>query len=206
MSKVEIDKNQLVRGQHIYVQRAGGVYTHHGIYVGKDSNESPVQYVIHFIGDPQNGSSIISASSINSVSSAGYGSSTSSQACKDCNYRRNIDGGVLKTCLNCFINDSLGETKLYLYRYGVSPEDKDVSSAGTCSCKPAKSPEEIVKNAYKKLKDPKPRKYNLLTSNCETFATECSTESGESGQADNVIKKAGFAGVGVLTVGRCLFL
>ncbi|XP_038719913.1 uncharacterized protein LOC120012539 [Tripterygium wilfordii] len=192
--EVEIDKNQLVPGQHIYVYRSIPLtYTHHGIYVGKDSKKSHVQFVIHFVGDLQNGSFSISVSSIN------YGSSSSSQACEDCNYRRNIDSGVLRTCLKCFIDGSLGETKLYLYQYGVSTTDKRACFAGTCSCKEAKSPKEIVKNAYKKLQDPKPRKYNLLTNNCETFATECSTENGESGQADKVIRTAvvttGIAGV-----------
>ncbi|KAF5737830.1 NC domain-containing-related-like protein [Tripterygium wilfordii] len=181
---VEIDKNQLVPGQHIYVDRAGGVYTHHGIYVGRDSNKSHVQYVIHFLSTPKNGSS------------------TNSQRCEDCKYGKNANGGVVRTCLNCFMSCPLGGTKLYLYQYDVSLIDKHMGVPGSCSSAPAKPLEEIVKTAYEKLNQAKPREYNLLTYNCETFATECSTGKGESGQVvDNatrmVIPPTSFVGAGI---------
>ncbi len=45
-----IHRNTLKRGDHIYAYRGWGVYSHHGIYIGK--NKSGVHIVIHFTGNP----------------------------------------------------------------------------------------------------------------------------------------------------------
>lgn len=140
------DIGRIPKGLHIYVQRTG--YTHHGIYIGDGK-------VIHF--GPKAGPTC---------------------ACKTCGFSINMDGGVVEfsiskgggvveTCLECFLHGG----SLCRYNYNTTWE----TTCPTCTTvKRRESESQIVETAKEKLKKGF-GKYNLLSNNCEHFATFCSS-------------------------------
>ncbi|KAJ0014129.1 hypothetical protein Pint_20458 [Pistacia integerrima] len=80
----------------------------------------------------------------------------STSSCSKCGYNRDRDSGIVKTCLDCFLN---GE-KLYIFEYGM----------------PCKSPDEVIKTTMEFLQGKQDfGKYNFVSHNCEDFASYCKT-------------------------------
>lgn len=127
-------------------------YTHHGIYIGDGK-------VIHFVG-PKAGPT---------------------RACKKCGFSRNTGHGVVETCLECFLHGG----SLCRYNYNVPRMILSITSHTMCpnctTTERSKSGSEIVETAKEKLKEGF-GKYNLLSNNCEHFATFCSTGTAFSQQ------------------------
>ncbi|XP_022720158.1 retinoic acid receptor responder protein 3-like [Durio zibethinus] len=88
-------------GDHIYSERSGGLYYHHGIYVGDDM-------VIHLMAPP-----II------------Y--NRFSDPCQKCGYKRNFSSGVIKTCLRCFLDGH----SLHVCEYRFSKPAHEVITMAT---------------------------------------------------------------------------
>ncbi|XP_062109846.1 protein LEAD-SENSITIVE 1-like [Humulus lupulus] len=160
-----VDWTSLKPGDHIYCYRRLNVYSHHGIYVGD-------YRVIHFMG-PERGSSI-SSSSI-SISSIFFG-----EHCNICGCKPKPQGGVVKTCLECFGN----LRHLLVFEYGVSQFEFLVKNKGTCSVDQSDDPDVVVRRATQILEDGAGfGEYDLWSNNCETFAVHCKTGKGRSTQA-----------------------
>lgn len=128
------------------------LYTHHGIYIGDGK-------AIHFVG-PKAGPT---------------------RACKKCGFSRNTGHGVVETCLECFLDGGF----LCRYNYDVPRMILSITSHTMCpnctTTERSKSGSEIVETAKEKLKEGF-GKYNLLSNNCEHFATFCSTGTAFSQQ------------------------
>ncbi|KAJ4822856.1 hypothetical protein Tsubulata_005319 [Turnera subulata] len=166
---VEVDIHDLKEGDHIYAFRGVGSYSHHGIYVGNGS-------VIHFMDIPPGGGS------------ARKTSSGSARACKSCGFDRDLHGGVVKTCVDCFIKsrDPLNHCNLYRYRYRVSKwEYHIINGRRNCTTLPSRPSKEVVAKAHELLEKGFGQ-YNLITRNCEDFATYCKTGKAHSGQVVSV--------------------
>ena len=89
------------------------------------------------------------------------------RACKKCGFSRNTGHGVVETCLECFLDGG----SLCRYNYNTTLE----TTCPTCTTvKRRESESQIVETAKEKLKEGF-GKYNLLSNNCEHFATFCSS-------------------------------
>ncbi|KAL5568145.1 hypothetical protein UlMin_024720 [Ulmus minor] len=152
------DRSKLSQGDHIYCFRNAHTYSHHGIYV--DDNR-----VIHFTRTQQD----------STQSSSNY------QACEDCGFQPNTQGGVVKSCLDCF---SKGH-RLHLFKYDVPSCDFKKNKSGTCSTRPCDSPDIVVSRATKMLNNGQLGfgEYDLMKNNCEHFARFCKTGVPKSLQA-----------------------
>ncbi|KAJ0078954.1 hypothetical protein Patl1_23228 [Pistacia atlantica] len=128
MGQKKSTPSMLNPGDHIFSNRAGILYYHHGIYVGDDM-------VIHLMG-------------------AGMKKSSSS-LCPKCGYNRDRDSGIVKTCLDCFLDGN----NLHIFEYGM----------------PCKSPDEVIRTATEFLQGKDFGKYNFAFNNCEDFASYCKT-------------------------------
>ncbi|KAJ6877132.1 phospholipase A and acyltransferase 4-like [Populus alba x Populus x berolinensis] len=89
-------------------------------------------------------------------------------ACKKCGFSRNTGlGVVVETCLECFLDGG----SLCRYNYNTTLE----TTCPTCTTvKRRESESQIVETAKEKLKKGF-GEYNLLSNNCEHFATFCSS-------------------------------
>ncbi|GAV90701.1 LRAT domain-containing protein [Cephalotus follicularis] len=163
---VAIAKKDLKPGDHIFAWRVIRAYSHHGIYVGDGQ-------VIHFT-TPQEALDEIAKEYPDSLI---VDENPKSKPCERCGY---IVGGspgigVMKTCIEHFAKT------YHLYQYNVSWLEVLLRPRGTCCPYKSKPLEDAVKTAYAKLKTGF-GKYNLLTNNCEHFATFCRTGRKFSGQ------------------------
>ncbi|XP_031270583.1 uncharacterized protein LOC116128980 [Pistacia vera] len=128
MGQKKSTPSMLNPGDHIFSNRAGILYYHHGIYVGDDM-------VIHLMV-------------------AGIKKSSSSLGPK-CGYNRDRDSGIVKTCLDCFLDSN----NLHIFEY----------------CMPCKSPDEVISTAMEFLQGKDFGEYNFAFNNCEDFASYCKT-------------------------------
>lgn len=135
-----------------------------GIYVGEDM-------VIHFLPYPK-AKSIISSSASSAASSSHPGESKN---CPKCGHSPDRDGGVVKTCLDCFLNGN----SIYVFVIGVSHKPLRF-----CSRLSSKPPEEVVAYASKLFKQNKFGDYSVLRNNCENFATLCKTGRSSCSQTE----------------------
>ncbi|GAV90699.1 LRAT domain-containing protein [Cephalotus follicularis] len=166
---VAIDKEDLKPGDHIYAYRVWGLYSHHGIYVGDGQ-------VIHF-SNTQQALDEIANENPDSLIVEELDENPKSEPCEICGY---IVGGspgmgVVKSCIEHFA------TTYQLYQYNVSLIKFWFMPNGTCCPYQSKPLEEAVQTAYAKLRTGFGN-YNLLTNNCEHFATFCRTGRKFSGQ------------------------
>ncbi|GAV66758.1 LRAT domain-containing protein, partial [Cephalotus follicularis] len=140
-------------GDHVFSFRLGGLYSHHGIYVGNGQ-------VIHF-NTPRE---VIAALAKENPNVPFDG--------EDDIWDPVANGspglGIVKTGIDHF------GSKIYLYKYGVSWIEFWLRKRGTCCPYKSKSLKEAVDTAKEKLKTGFGT-YNLLTNNCEHFATYCRT-------------------------------
>ncbi|KAK6932817.1 LRAT domain [Dillenia turbinata] len=105
------------------------------------------------------------------------------EACPKCGYREDLRRGVVKTCVDCFVD---GHKNLYLFKYGVSVEEFLNRRAGTCHRTQSRPPSEVIERAIQFLEREKDfGVYNLFNNNCEQFAVVC--KLGTTGLSKQVI-------------------
>ncbi|KAF3433949.1 hypothetical protein FNV43_RR25052 [Rhamnella rubrinervis] len=117
----KIQRWQLKIGDHIYTWRLGGIYAHHGVYVGDGK-------VIHFARAP--GPIIFSSRS--NRSSSYHPSGEDRVEC--CSIEEFLSGGDLK-----------------LYRYGVKRALFSIKRGGTCTLTSSDPPEKVRQRAFDHL-------------------------------------------------------
>ncbi|XWS64722.1 hypothetical protein CRYUN_Cryun05aG0028100 [Craigia yunnanensis] len=95
----------------------------------------------------------------------------SSSSCEKCGYKRDhCNGGIIKTCLDCFHYHH----PLQFYEYGVSFAELKRSRRGTCSVFNSKPPHEVIKIATDFLEKKSGfGRYDVFANNCEEFAMYC---------------------------------
>ncbi|KAL7147940.1 hypothetical protein ABFS83_06G144200 [Erythranthe nasuta] len=180
-----VERSDLVTGDHIYTWRTGFAYSHHGIYVGGNK-------VVHFTQDQH------SCSSAHSTSNwlASSFSNLPTKACldiPDCGFRKQKSGGVVMSCLNCFLGNGL----LSRFEYGVSRFAFIAKfRGGTCTTAVSDSQDSVTHRAMFLLHNGFGN-YDLFANNCEDFALYCKTgylvrsekeeAVGGSGQASSVV-------------------
>ncbi|KAH6759316.1 hypothetical protein C2S51_019551 [Perilla frutescens var. frutescens] len=148
----KVKGSDLEEGDHVYVYRVAGAYSHHGIYVGNGM-------VVHVSVDSCISSSNCSASC----------SSSSGEYC--CGFRR-AENAVTMTCLDCFLKKGW----LCRYKYGVSTGAFIAKvRAGTCTMAESDASEAVIHRAMYLLENGF-GDYHLLRYNCEVFALYCKTE------------------------------
>ncbi|CAN8256104.1 unnamed protein product [Cochlearia groenlandica] len=197
----KISREELKLGDHIYSWRIAYLYAHHGIYVGDGK-------VIHFTrgGGLELGTgTFLDNIIVSSVPNHRDGDNP----CLNCGDKSQLGGGVISSCLDCFLSGG----NLYLFEYNVS---KAVFVAkqrgGTCTTAPSDSWEDVVKRAEFLLSKNGFGEYHLLDNNCEDFAIYCKTglavlsitKLGSSSQANSVCAMGGLASLAfkVLGVGK----
>ncbi|XP_021282940.1 uncharacterized protein LOC110415571 isoform X1 [Herrania umbratica] len=106
----------------------------------------------------------------------GSGSSSkeieSSSPCQKCGYKRDCQAGIIKTCLDCFLD---GRSSFEFYEYGVPIYYFNKKPRGTCCVSPSKPDHEVVERATDLLERKGFGEYNLFANNCEHFAVYCKT-------------------------------
>ncbi|EYU43452.1 hypothetical protein ABFS82_06G142900 [Erythranthe guttata] len=180
-----VERSDLVTGDHIYTWRTAFAYSHHGIYVGGNK-------VVHFTQDQHLSSSPHSTSQWLTSSF----SNIPTIACldiPDCGFRKQTSGGVVMSCLNCFLGNGL----LSRFEYGVSRLSFIAKfRGGTCTTAISDSPDSVTHRAMYLLHNGFGN-YDLFANNCEDFALYCKTgylvrsekeeAVGGSGQASSVV-------------------
>ncbi|KAJ9186002.1 hypothetical protein P3X46_005562 [Hevea brasiliensis] len=171
-----VNPDELQVGDHIYVWRS--TYYHHGIYVGEVDG---VKYVIHFVSTEN----VFFVGSSSTASTSRSLPTNQVYPCAVCEYGRNTNPGVVKTCLDCFLSGGELQVKQY-----------DGNS------KPAK---EVVEKAYFLLEHGFDD-YDLARKNCEHFATFCKTGKPRSKQVETVSTFAAIIGAFGSILGAALML
>ncbi|XP_044478955.1 protein LEAD-SENSITIVE 1-like [Mangifera indica] len=155
MGRNESTRSELKPGDHIYSDKGEidiviaklNVYNHHGIYVGDG-------IVIHFLAPAKQ--------------------SNSSVPCKRCGHTPRLHYGIVRTCVDCFLDGH----SLYINYWG--------------DCKP---PYEVVKTAMEFCDGIRSfGEYELLNNNCEHFATFCKTGKKSSKEIKAAVIKITQAG------------
>ncbi|CAB4313986.1 unnamed protein product [Prunus armeniaca] len=149
-----ISRDELCPGDHIYAHRHGHAYSHHGIFVGEDR-------VIHF--NSTNGPKSVPTSS----------SSSTEPPCGKCGHDPKTNGGgLLRTCIDCFLKDH----HLHRFEYGVSRSHFILKLKGTCSTEDCDPNETAVSRATENFNNGEGfGVYQLRDNNCEHFACYCKT-------------------------------
>ncbi|PRQ45207.1 putative endopeptidase, NLPC/P60 domain, LRAT-like domain-containing protein [Rosa chinensis] len=191
----KIDRDQLKPGDHIYTWRNAYLYTHHGIYVGEGK-------VIHFTRAA--GREIGTGTVLDRFIFSSSPSHSAENPCTSCDDPSGRDGGVMSSCLDCFLSGG----DLYRFEYGVNPAFFLAKArGGTCTLASSDPSEDVLHRAFYLLKKKNGfGSYSLFKNNCEDFAIYCktgllvnsSTSLGRSGQASSGFSFAGVAsGIGV---------
>ncbi|KAM5557873.1 protein LEAD-SENSITIVE 1 [Rosa sericea] len=154
----KIDKESLERGDHIYCYRKGYLYSHHGIFIGEDR-------VIHFNRTKEGNTS------------------RRVKPCQKCGVDKNHLRGVVKSCVDCFLNGR----SLRRFRYGVSHRRFATNNVGTCTTGDPDSPDVTISRANDLFNKKDFGDYDLVQNNCETFAVFCKTGKRRSDQASTAI-------------------
>ncbi|CAN6564601.1 unnamed protein product [Malus baccata var. baccata] len=154
----KVDKSQIKPGDHVYTYRALHTYSHHGICVEADR-------VIHY-----------TRTQVEKKKLWMFWITK----CKNCGHHPDMARGVIKTCVNCFL-DGHG---LYRFEYGVSQAHFLLKFPGTCTTGRSNSADKVIPRATELLnKEQGFGDYNLFENNCESFAIFCKTGKRLSGQA-----------------------
>ncbi|TQD85851.1 hypothetical protein C1H46_028551 [Malus baccata] len=100
--------------------------------------------------------------------------------CKNCGHHPDIPGGVIKTCVDCFLDGH----RLYYCEYGVSYVHFLLKIPGTCTTGRSNSADKVIARATDLLnKEQGFGDYKLFSNNCESFAIFCKTGKRLSEQA-----------------------
>ena len=116
-----------------------------------------------------------------------YNNRTESESnghCKKCGYEQSKQRGVVKSCLDCFLEGH----RLYRFEYSVSSAHFTAKRSGTCYTGSCGTPDIVVRRANKMLNDNNTKGststghnlYNLFENNNVCFAVLCMTGSSKS--------------------------
>jgi len=179
-----VTANDLRPGDHIYTWRKGGIYAHHGIYIGNDQ-------VIHFL--PTEAATQLGEHALRGV-----------RAYLDNQLPTFIDEGIgalqnlsqqLARIQQTDIETFLHGGDLCRVKYG---DDGKIGlykkRSGTYQAEPSAPAEHVISRAQYLLQYADWCNYNLLNFNCEHFATLCKLGHAKSGQIE-----AFFNNLGALT-------
>ncbi|XP_004288570.1 PREDICTED: uncharacterized protein LOC101291280 [Fragaria vesca subsp. vesca] len=181
----KIDRDHLKPGDHIYSWRNAYLYAHHGIYVGDGK-------VIHFTRAA--GREIGTGTVLDRFIFSSSPSHSSENPCTSCDEPSGRDGGVMSSCLDCFLSGG----DLYLFEYGVNPAFFIAKArGGTCTLASSDPSEDVLHRAFFLLQNGF-GSYCLFKNNCEDFAIYCKTgllvftslSVGRSGQAASIFSAA----------------
>ncbi|KAI4299694.1 hypothetical protein L6164_033128 [Bauhinia variegata] len=211
----KIAREELKPADHIYSWRQAYIYAHHGIYIGDGM-------VIHFTRGA--GQETGTGTPLDHLLASSAPSQNTDNPCPKCGDQSRLDGGVMASCLDCFLFGG----ELYRFEYGVSRAFFLVKvRGGTCTRAPSDPPEVVLHRASFLLENGF-GVYNIFKNNCEDFAIYCKTglllvsnsSLGRSGQAASYVATAktlvsmpflsltasfsgwGVAGYGMYSVGR----
>lgn len=159
-----VDRSDLRAGDHVYSWRAGYTYAHHGIYVGDN-------HVVHFTrGSDQDlgvGTSLINSFASSSIPKQHLSCTNPTGYCGF----QNGNNGVIRSCLNCFLDGGY----VRRFEYGVT---KAVFFAqalrGTCTLAQSDPPGVVIHRAEYLLQNGFAN-YDVISMNCEDFAIYCKT-------------------------------
>ncbi|KAH6777681.1 hypothetical protein C2S52_006724 [Perilla frutescens var. hirtella] len=196
---MKVDRSELQAGDHIYVWRLGFIYSHHGIYIGKDkvvhltqrwnlrtsSHSSSTSFRSTYLDNPN-------AVVVNRELEYG-GKKTKNRVSqvRKKGQKKNQRTGVILSSLDSFIRNG----SLYRYEYGVSRGAFIAKlRGGTCTTANSEPPEVVINNAKYLLRNGF-GKYDVIKNNCEDFALYCKTgillrgqeSRGGSGQASSAL-------------------
>ncbi|KAJ9702945.1 hypothetical protein PVL29_004618 [Vitis rotundifolia] len=158
----KISREQLKPGDHIYSWRTAHIYAHHGIYTGEGM-------VIHFTRAA--GQEIGTGTELDRAFFVSVPSHSSDAPCPRCGYHLRLRGGVISTCLDCFLADG----DLYLFRYDVSLAFFIAKfRGGTCTLAASDPPADVIHRASFLLQHGF-GVYQIFKNNCEDFAVYCKT-------------------------------
>ena len=162
-----VEPSQLKPGDHIYVWRALGTYSHHGIYTGKPGRE-----VIHFTGDGNNSLNLMRSKS---AKRGGFG---------------------IRIC-GSSLDEFLADGTLRLVAYGHEENIiYKLKRPGTCHATKSQPADQVVMAAEFYLDHPDDwPNYNVFFNNCESFAVYCKTGERHTQQGRRVARNAGVFGV-----------
>ncbi|KAI4299695.1 hypothetical protein L6164_033129 [Bauhinia variegata] len=181
----KIAREELKPGDHIYSWRQAYIYAHHGIYIGDGM-------VIHFTRGAGQETGTGTVLDLLLVSSSP--SRNTDNPCPKCGDQSRLDGGVMASCLDCFLFGG----ELYIFEYGVSPAFFLAKArGGTCTLASSDPPEDVLHRALFLLENGF-GVYNIFKNNCEDFAIYCKTglllvsssSVGRSGQAASYVATA----------------
>ena len=105
-------------------------------------------------------------------------SSKSEGGCTNCGYDPNKQRGVVKTCLDCFLNGH----SLYRFEYNVSSAHYVAKRSATCYTGSCNKPDIVVRRATKMLNNNGGNNLNLFKKNSVCFAVLCMTGNPNSAQ------------------------
>ncbi|KAI4299691.1 hypothetical protein L6164_033125 [Bauhinia variegata] len=180
-----IAREELKPGDHIYSWRLAYIYAHHGIYTGDGM-------VIHFTrgaGQETGTGTLLDRLLVSSSPPQNI-----DNPCPKCGEQTRLDGGVMASCLDCFLFGG----KLYRFEYGVSSVFFLAKArGGTCTLASSDPPEDVLHRAMFLLENGF-GVYNSFKNNCEDFAIYCKTSLllvssssvGRSGQAASYVASA----------------
>ncbi|XP_062074797.1 protein LEAD-SENSITIVE 1-like [Humulus lupulus] len=156
----EIDRSMLEKGDHIYSYRKAHIHALHG-----------EDRVVHY------------------KSSSGEEKDLNNEPCQRCGYKPSKNRGVVKSCLDCFIQGH----RLHRFEYGVSKAHYVAKRSGTCYTGSCTDPDYVVERANKMLNDSnssnttissdRDELYAVFDQKCVCFAVICMTGSSKSAQA-----------------------
>ncbi|KAI4307729.1 hypothetical protein L6164_030885 [Bauhinia variegata] len=178
----KIARDELKPGDHIYSWRQAYIYAHHGIYIGDGM-------VIHFTRGA--GQEIGTGTVLDRLLVSSSPSRDPDNPCPKCGDQSRLDGGVISSCLDCFLFGG----ELYIFEYGVSPAFFIAKArGGTCTLAKSDPPEDVLHRALFLLEKGFGG-YNVFNNNCEDFAIYCKTgllvftsiSVGRSGQAASYV-------------------
>ena len=122
-------------------------------------------------------------------------------SCQKCEHKRDCNGEIVKTCLDCFLDHQ----PLQFYEYGVSVDEFIRRRRGTCSVSPSKPAHEVIEIATDFLEKKSGfGSYDVFANNCEDFAVYCKTGTAVSLQIlgkMNLVGDIAGAGTGLAFAG-----
>ncbi|KAF8017788.1 hypothetical protein BT93_H2860 [Corymbia citriodora subsp. variegata] len=168
----KVDPEDLKHGDHIYVYRLYGIYSHHG----------PHKFTGKFMTEKKKSLTVKSFKAYGIYEKGGYvihynvteEANQKLSACPICGYQQNTGRGVIKTCLDCFRRHNGKLHSIHYFMYDAPEWGYLLKNSGTCSTRSRdKSPEEVVDIANELLESNGFGAYHVVTNNCEHFATYC---------------------------------
>ncbi|KAF4404222.1 hypothetical protein G4B88_014678 [Cannabis sativa] len=94
------------------------------------------------------------------------------EPCGECGYKPDEGKGVVKSCVECFLDDH----RLFRFEYNVGISERILKKSGTCSVASSDMAKKVTERAKDMLNsDNQFGEYHLIDNNCESFAFYCTT-------------------------------